>query len=70
MESTLAACFLAKVHVCMLRNISTPADVVRMLAAGAREWFEERVANCGPENVFIISYVGSQRLRGVHAADA
>ncbi|MFN9953563.1 MAG: hypothetical protein ACK55I_10710, partial [bacterium] len=49
----------------MLPNIRIPQDVARGLAAGAREWLEERVAKCGAEHEFIISWVGLPRLRGV-----
>ena len=59
----LGGVLVAKAPSRMLRNIRTPADVAPMLAAGAREWSEECVAKCGPEHVFIISYVGSPRLR-------
>ena len=38
---------LDKVLACMLQHIRTPQGVARGLAAGAREWFEERVATCG-----------------------
>ena len=64
----LGGVLVAKVPSRMLRNIRAPADVAPMLAAGARECFELCVANCRPENVFIISYVGSQRLRGAFSS--
>ena len=32
-------------------------------APGAAEWFAERVANYGAENVVVVSYVQSRRLR-------
>ena len=32
-------------------------------APGAVEWLAERVANYGAENVFVVSYVQSRRLR-------
>jgi hypothetical protein len=57
----LGGVLLPKLPARQLRTIRTPEDVARL--GLAREWFEECVHYCGPENVFIISYVGSPRLR-------
>ena len=59
---------VAKVPSRLLRTIRTPAYVAVMLAAGAREWFQEYVLNCGRGSVFIISYVVSQRLRDMFSS--
>ncbi|MFM7986866.1 MAG: hypothetical protein ACKPKO_46885, partial [Candidatus Fonsibacter sp.] len=48
-------------YVC--RTIRTVERVAQMLAAGAREWFQECVAMCGAENVFIIKCMTHLRMR-------
>jgi hypothetical protein len=57
----LGGVLLPKLPARLLPTIRTPEDVARL--GLAREWFKECVHYCGPENVFIISYVGSPRLR-------
>ena len=56
---------LAKWPARMLQKIRTPQDVAQGLVAGAMDWFEECVANCGSLNVLVISNVGAPKLREV-----
>lgn len=47
-----------------LRRCRTRADVDRIgFVPGASEWFRQTARECGPENLFIISYIRSQRVR-------
>ncbi|MFM7981581.1 MAG: hypothetical protein ACKPKO_19915, partial [Candidatus Fonsibacter sp.] len=39
------------------RTVRTVERVAQMVAASAREWFEECVAMCGAEKVFITNYM-------------
>ena len=60
----LGGVLLPKMPVRELRHIQTPEALARLgFVAGAREWFSECVQHCGPQNVFIVSYVSNQRLR-------
>ena len=45
-------------------RLNTLADLARLgLVAGADTWFKACVLHCGPENVFIISYMRNTRMQ-------
>ncbi|MFM7984185.1 MAG: hypothetical protein ACKPKO_33170, partial [Candidatus Fonsibacter sp.] len=48
------------------RTIRTVDRVAQMLAAGAREWFQECAAMCGAAHVFIVSYMTHPRMRDLY----
>ena len=60
----LCGVLLANGPARMLHNIRALQDVAQSLVAGALDWFDERVANCGSLSVFIINNVGSPKLAG------
>lgn len=45
-----------------LAKVRSVADV-GALVEGAQEWLSEAATHIGPENIYVISYVGSRRLR-------
>ncbi|MFM7980039.1 MAG: hypothetical protein ACKPKO_12055, partial [Candidatus Fonsibacter sp.] len=64
----LCGVILAKWPARVLQNIHTPQYVAQGLVAGAMDWLEECVANCGSLNVFITNNVGSPKLKEVFNA--
>ena len=60
----LGGVLLPKFPTNRLGKLRTHADLSSLgYAPGAQEWFANAVAQCGPENIYVISYVSSQRLR-------
>ena len=65
----LGGVLLPKFPVNRLGKLRTPADLASLgYAPGVQEWFAECAAHCGPENIYVISYVSSQRLRALFSA--
>ena len=56
---------IAKLPSAQLRTVRTTNDIgIKMgYVPGAVEWFADCVASYGAENVFVVSYVLSRRLR-------
>ena len=60
---------LAKLPSAQLPTVQTTNDIgIKMgYVPGSVEWFADCVANYGAENVFVVSYVQSRRLRELFA---
>jgi hypothetical protein len=66
----LGGVLLAKLPSAQLPTVQTTNDIgIKMgYVPGSVEWFADCVANYGAENVFVVSYVQSRRLRELFAA--
>jgi len=65
----LGGVLLPKMPTNQLGKLRTQADLSSLgYVPGAQEWFAEAVAQCGAEDIYVISYVSSQRLRNLFSS--